>query len=67
MLRATLRGHAICSQFPGSLSLFSPGNLTILSKNLNALLAKVVEMLNVADLTVSQATVDACNAAGKEK
>jgi hypothetical protein len=41
--------------------------LTILSKNLNALLAKVVEMLNVADLTVSQATVDACNAAGKEK
>lgn len=37
----------------------TPGNLATLSENLNALLAKVVGVLNVADLTVSQAVVDA--------
>ena len=37
----------------------TPGNLAVLSGNLNALLGKVVGVLNVADLTVSQATVDA--------
>jgi hypothetical protein len=37
----------------------TPGNLATLSENLNALLAKVVGVLNVADLTISQAIVDA--------
>ncbi len=37
----------------------TPGNLTALSENLNALLAKVVGVLNAADLTLSQAVVDA--------
>ena len=37
----------------------TPGNLTALSENLNALLAKVVGVLNVADLTITQAAVDA--------
>ena len=37
----------------------TPGNLTTLSENLNALLAKVIGVLNVADLSVSQAIVDA--------
>ncbi len=37
----------------------TPGNLTTLSENLNGVLAKVVGVLNVADLSVSQAIVDA--------
>lgn len=37
----------------------TPGNLTTLSENLNALLAKVVGVLNAADLSLSQAIVDA--------
>lgn len=37
----------------------TPGNLTVLSQNLNALLAKVVGVLNAADLTLSQAVVGA--------
>lgn len=37
----------------------TPGNLTALSNNLNALLAKVVGVLNAADLSVSQSTIDA--------
>ena len=37
----------------------TPGNLTALSQNLNALLAKVVGVLNTADLTLSQAVLDA--------
>ena len=37
----------------------TPGNLTALSENLNALLAKVVGVLNAADLTLPQATIDA--------
>jgi hypothetical protein len=37
----------------------TPGNLTTLSENLNALLAKVVGVLNVADLSISQTAVDA--------
>jgi hypothetical protein len=37
----------------------TPGNLTVLSQNLNALLAKVVGVLNAAGLTLSQSTVAA--------
>ena len=37
----------------------TPGNLAVLSGNLNALLAKVVGVLNVADLTISQSVVNA--------
>lgn len=37
----------------------TPGNLTVLNENLNALLAKVVGVLNAADLTVSEATIAA--------
>ncbi|MBO0700654.1 MAG: hypothetical protein J2P46_19815, partial [Zavarzinella sp.] len=37
----------------------TPGNLTVLSQNLNALLAKVVGVLNASSLTLSQATLDA--------
>jgi len=37
----------------------TPGNLTVLSENLNALLAKVVGVLNVADLTLPQSVIDA--------
>ncbi|MBY0229061.1 MAG: hypothetical protein K2W96_07270 [Gemmataceae bacterium] len=37
----------------------TPGNLTALSENLNGLLAKVVGVLNAADLTLSPATLDA--------
>jgi hypothetical protein len=37
----------------------TPGNLTALSEKLNALLAKVVGVLNAADLSLSQAIVDA--------
>jgi hypothetical protein len=37
----------------------TPGNLTVLSENLNALLAKVVGVLNAADLSISQAVVEA--------
>jgi hypothetical protein len=37
----------------------TPGNLTALSTNLNALLAKVVGVLNAADLSLSQAVIDA--------
>ena len=36
----------------------TPGNLTVLSQNLNALLGKVVGVLNAADLTVPQAAID---------
>jgi len=37
----------------------TPGNLTALSQNLNGLLAKVVGVLNVADLSLSQGLIDA--------
>ena len=37
----------------------TPGNLTVLSQNLNGLLAKVVGVLNVADLALSTAVIDA--------
>jgi hypothetical protein len=37
----------------------TPGNLTILSENLNAVLAKVIGVLNAADLSLSQAVVNA--------
>jgi len=37
----------------------TPGNLTTLSENLNGVLAKVVGVLNAADLSVSQAIVGA--------
>lgn len=37
----------------------TPGNLTALSQNLNGLLAKVVGVLNVADLSLSQAVIGA--------
>jgi hypothetical protein len=37
----------------------TPGNLTTLSENLNGVLAKVVGVLNAADLSVSQAVVGA--------
>src|SRR5207248_3104369 len=37
----------------------TPGNLTILSQNLNGLLAKVVGVLNASDLSLSQAVIDA--------
>lgn len=37
----------------------TPGNLTALSENLNALLAKVVGVLNAADLSLSQAVLGA--------
>jgi hypothetical protein len=37
----------------------TPGNLTALSENLNALLAKVVGVLNAADLSLAQAALDA--------
>src|SRR6185503_5546260 len=37
----------------------TPGNLTALSENLNALLAKVVGVLNAADLTLPQSAIDA--------
>jgi hypothetical protein len=37
----------------------TPGNLTVLSENLNALLAKVVGVLNAADLTLPPAAIDA--------
>jgi len=36
----------------------TPGNLAVLSGNLNALLAKVVGVLNAADLTISQSVVN---------
>ncbi len=37
----------------------TPGNLTVLSNNLNALLAKVVGVLNAAQLTLPQSVIDA--------
>jgi hypothetical protein len=37
----------------------TPGNLTVLSQNLNALLAKVVGVLNASSLSLSQAVVGA--------
>lgn len=37
----------------------TPGNLTTLSENLNGLLAKVVGVLNAADLSLSQSVIDA--------
>jgi hypothetical protein len=37
----------------------TPGNLTVLNQNLDALLAKIVGVLNASQLTISQATVDA--------
>jgi len=37
----------------------TPGNLTTLSANLNGVMSKVVGVLNAADLTVSQAAVEA--------
>jgi len=37
----------------------TPGNLTVLNENLNGLLAKVVGVLNVADLSLSQGLIDA--------
>src|SRR5205823_6102148 len=37
----------------------TPGNLTVLSENLNALLAKIIGVLNASHLTVSQSTIDA--------
>jgi hypothetical protein len=37
----------------------TPGNLATLSENLNGVLAKVVGVLNAADLNISQAIVDA--------
>lgn len=37
----------------------TPGNLTTLSENLNDVLAKVIGVLNAADLTLSQAAIDA--------
>ena len=37
----------------------TPGNLAVLSENLNALLAKVVGVLNAADLIVSPTVIDA--------
>jgi len=37
----------------------TPGNLTVLSQNLNGLLAKVVAVLNAADLTLSPSALSA--------
>jgi hypothetical protein len=37
----------------------TPGNLTALSENLNGVLAKVIGVLNAADLTVAQSAIDA--------
>lgn len=37
----------------------TPGNLTVLNENLNGLLAKVIGVLNAADLTLAQTTIDA--------
>jgi hypothetical protein len=37
----------------------TPGNLTVLNENLNALLAKVIGVLNAADLTLSTTIVEA--------
>ena len=37
----------------------TPGNLTILNENLNALLAKVIGVLNAAELTLPQGVLDA--------
>jgi len=37
----------------------TPGNLTVLNQNLNALLAKVIGVLNAADLTLPQSVIGA--------
>jgi hypothetical protein len=37
----------------------TPGNLTVLNQNLNALLAKVIGVLNAAQLTLPQSVIDA--------
>lgn len=37
----------------------TPGNLTVLNENLNALLAKVIGVLNAAELSLPQSTIDA--------
>jgi hypothetical protein len=43
----------------------TPGNLTVLNENLNALLAKVIGVLNAGSLTLSQTVIDALPAVVK--